>query len=234
MAVKTLGYLLDRLKSSLRNDVCSFCQMTYLQEQHRLICSVCEKRILLRQPVPLMCLGAGTAYAACEFPYAIKRLIYGLKFEQKARNGVILSEVLAHYWQSLSQVPSRVMVIPIPPHQDAEFHHLSQIARPFASHFGYDYVENAFVWKRPVISQHLLLNKRKRRENVAGSLMINPQHANRFKDNMPVLILDDLLTTGATMVEALSAVNLEHSLDQVTALTVSHVPLALSRVQANG
>lgn len=235
MAVISFGSLLDRLKLGLRNEVCPLCLAASVNRRSELVCPACEKQVLLRQPVPIMTLAAGPIYAACEFPHRIKQLIYGLKFEGKTRYGLTLSEILIHYWQQLPQSQEKSwIVVPIPPHVGAErHHHLPLIARPFASHFGYDFVEEGLIWKRTAQLQHTLLNKRKRRENVADAFAINPRLRNHLKPGARLLVFDDLLTTGSTLAEAISTVyRLGHEM-QVNALSVSHVPLAVTRHRLN-
>lgn len=231
MAVKTLSTLLDRLKLGLRDEVCTLCQVVPRQKLHpAMLCPTCERRILLRQPVPVMTLSTGALYAACEFPYRIKQLIYGLKFDQKHQHGLPLSEILIHYWQQLPESSSKGWVIaPVPPHQGAQMAHVSLFARPFASHFGYDFMENGLAWQRETECQHTLLNKRKRRENIAGAFTTDPTLFKRFGPRMKILVMDDLLTSGATLVEAVSTLKRAYPDAHVVALAVSHMPLAVAR-----
>jgi predicted amidophosphoribosyltransferase len=237
MAVKTLGYFLDRLKHSLRNHVCSICQVSpQSNASESLICEPCERRILLRKSVPVVMLRDGPLYAACELSYRMKQLIYGLKFHQKSQNGMVLSDVLIHYWAQLSYASKKGwVVVPVPPHHNTEVVHLPLMARPFASYFGYDFLENGLVWQHPVRPQHKLLNKRKRRENLLGALKVNPAVLTRLdKPSTKILVVDDLLTTGATLAEATAAFKQALPEASVVALAVSHVPLALNRHQLKG
>ncbi len=232
MAVKTLGYYLDRLRLSFRSEVCTLCQQAHVKKQRELVCPLCEKQALIRQPIPLEMLPAGPIYAACGFPYKMKNLLYGLKFKHKTQHGLTLAEVLIHYWQQLPQAEqSRWIVVPIPSHDKTKLPHVSLIARPFASHFGYDFIENGLEWKRSTQLQHTLLNKRKRRENIAGALQVGPELQKRIKPGGRILVVDDLITTGATMAEAMSTVHRANPDVKACALAVSYVPLALTRYQ---
>lgn len=235
MAVKTLGYILDRLKFTLASDTCGLCHALLRKDvDTQTICPTCERRYMLRQPVPVMTLLAGPMYAACEFPYALKRLIYGLKFQKKNQNGMPLSEVLIHYWNRLPESQFRNwIVVPIPPHRHSASGHVPLIARPFASHCGYSFVDDGLIWQRDVCSQHTVLNKRKRRENIAGAFQVNPKLLKRLKPDSRILVVDDIMTTGSTLVEALSTFKRANPEMTLCALSVSHVPLAVTRFQFN-
>jgi predicted amidophosphoribosyltransferase len=186
----------------------------------------------IRQLTPVSKVSGAPLYAACGFPVSIKRMLYDLKFQDKIGNGTMLAEVLAHYWQQLTEAQSKGwMVIPIPTHQTGGHTHMPLIGRPFASHFGYDFVDYGFVWNRPVAHQHTLLNRRKRQENMAGALSIDPVFARQLTSRSKILIVDDLLTTGATLSEAIAAVRRVNPMIQVCALTVSEVPFAIPRLE---
>ncbi len=230
MAVKSLGFFIDRLKISLRNDVCTLCQTIPRANEQEMICAACQKKVFLRQPLPLMTIGSSSIYAACEFPYRMKRLIYDLKFKQQTQHGLTLAEILLHYWQKTP--PSKgnqYIVVPIPPHQNPRINHLPLMTRPFASHFGYNFMEKGLIWQRDVCPQHELHNKRKRRENVSEAFQIHPKLVERLQENTSILIMDDILTTGATLAEAILTFQRVNPKISVTALAASHVPFAISR-----
>jgi predicted amidophosphoribosyltransferase len=233
MAVKSIGQFLDRLKFSLNTELCTMCRSLIKHRQSEMICPACERRFFLRGPQPLMVLLAGSLYSACEFPYALKRILYGLKFQNKAQFGVSLSELLIHYWQQLPEAKKQGwIVVPIPPHgKNTHPAHLPLIARPFASHFGYDFVEDGLSWVKEVEPQQTILNKRKRRENVAGMLQVSPELMMRLQPDRKILVLDDILTTGSTLIEALSTIKRATPEITVSALTVANVPLAVTRQQ---
>lgn len=236
MAVKTLGTFLSRLKHSLNHELCVNCHTMIRIGPEQLLCMACERHLMMRQGVPVLSIAPGAIYAACEFPYKVKQLIYGLKFHRKTQNGLPLSELLIHYWSKLPHNPKvHWVVVPVPPHQEDSFRHVACIARPFASHFGLDFIEDGLMWTRAVQPQHTVLNKRKRRENVAGALQVTPTLLKRItQPNTRILIVDDLVTTGSTMVAALDAVQQAGLSASATALSVSHVPMAIRRRQFNG
>jgi predicted amidophosphoribosyltransferase len=227
--MKTLGMLLDRLKSSLRNDTCILCEQAMPLSMEETICMACEKRIRLRQTLPVIKTTSGPIYAACEFPYRIKRLIYDLKFEQKTGNSLVLADILVHYWHQTGMDKSaKWIVLPVPPHINSAgvgFSHAGMIARPFASRFGYDYAEDVLIWNHPVEPQHLLLSRRKRNDNMKGAFTVNQANLCRFGKQPRFLVIDDLLTTGATLISTLAALKKDVPGSESAGLTVARVPL---------
>lgn len=235
MAVKSLSCLLDRIKFGLLNHTCPLCNLSPVNRQNQMICPSCEKKILLKQHLPLMVLPNISIYAACGFSYKIKQMIYGLKFGNRLENGSILSEIMIHYWQNMPQTSGkRWIVVPIPSHEKNKTPHVSLIARPFASHFGYKFMDDALIWKQRVRLQHTILNKRKRYENIAGAFSVNPLLIKKLNNGDKILLFDDLITTGATMIEAVSTIQRTCGPQiSVCSIAVSHVPLALSRNRLN-
>ncbi len=228
MAVKPFGFLLDRLRLALTDALCPVCRDSMPPKMPGFICPTCEQQLMVRHAVPIMTVSKAPIYTACEFPFRLKRLLYQLKFNNQAELGFPLSQILLHYWQQLPQAQqSGWTVVMIPPHADSALAQLPLLARPLASHFGYDFLENGLQWRHPIQAQHTIYHRRKRRQNIQGALEVHPALAQRLQPKSRILIMDDLMTTGATLSEAVKAFQKVSPDISVTALATAHVPFSL-------
>jgi predicted amidophosphoribosyltransferase len=178
-----------------------------------------------------------SAWTATTLNPRVKKYLYGYKFNNKKEYAECLSGILIQAWQNgLAKTgelqstlnrfqPNSVHVIVIPPHAGKKSK-IEDYAKHFAYHFGYGYYPNALQWQRDVSSQHSLQERRERFRNVQSSLVL--QTAPNHPRPVLVLIIDDLLTTGATLLEARRAIVEGAAIQaniEVMALTLSQVPM---------
>jgi ComF family protein len=98
----------------------------------------------------------------------------------------------------LHQKFPRLLVVPIPMHKIKEkqrgYNQAELISRSFARQIGYRHQPNALIRIRETQPQfELSLNDRAKNLESAFSLAPN------FKTNQPILLVDDIFTTGATL-----------------------------------
>lgn len=99
---------------------------------------------------------------------------------------------------NLHQQFPKLLVIPIPMHKSKQqqrgYNQAELIAHSFARQIGYRYQPNALIRIRETQPQFELgLNDRAQNLESAFSLAPN------FKTNWPILLIDDIFTTGATL-----------------------------------
>ena len=136
MFLKPLAQYLDRLKLSLRSNVCCVCRSESALTEAEFICEPCQVDIKLRNTDPVMTWQKVPIYAACDFPLQLKQWLYQLKFNGKRDHALRLTEIMLHYWHQLPkstrQSTKKTIIIPIPAHRGAHgSHHLNQIFQPF-------------------------------------------------------------------------------------------------------
>lgn len=228
MAVLTFSSLLDRVLRSVRSAHCSLCPNPISNPVDAPLCADCQKQLFMRSPLPVISGASQPIYAACGFPYALKKRLYGLKFYNDTQQASLLVDVLVHYISMVPQLKERRWtVVPIPQRPDANPSHLPSLYRPVASHFGWNYRDQALVWTRETSRQHDILSRRKRRENIRGAFIANPRLEADLRQSEAVLVVDDILTTGTTLTEAMGALQQSHPNLPVFGLTLTHVPFAI-------
>ena len=229
--VMFIGTLWEKIKSALQNQACLLC--SHSLNSTKPFCDQCVERLNFRDYQPILELAFGQIHAATQLNPEVKRLLYGHKFYKRQEYVPQLTGMLVHYWESSlsGQLdfkaihPENVLVAPIPPHTGTTSK-IDLFASRFARHFGYDYRYDLLNWMREVRPQHHIHEKQDRYSNVAQSLRLKSGIIASYRK---VIIVDDLTTTGATLMEAGRAFQDEsgQSLSRkqdLICLAISHVP----------
>jgi ComF family protein len=131
---------------------------------------------------------------------ALRRAIYCLKYEGQRRIGSVLGEWLGSRWvesQSTSLgSPGAYTVVPIPLHAERlrqrGYNQAALISQAFCQRTGLRHWPEALVRVRATAAQHEL-NPLQRQHNLAGAFALKQVPAT------PVLLVDDIYTTGSTV-----------------------------------
>ena len=177
-------------------------------------------------------LGFDRARSFAEYKSALIRAIILLKFEQIEPLGRWFADrlrLIARQGQMDADV-----VVPVPLHLQRErergYNQADLIARPLAKQLGLPYRAVLLVRIRPCPNKHIL-SLEERWESVRGAFATRPGSQ---VDNLRVLLVDDVMTTGATLdacAKALRAAGAKSVIGLTVARAARH-PLAGS-VESN-
>jgi ComF family protein len=138
----------------------------------------------------------------------LKRAIAALKYENRPQVARPLGQYLAEAWIASSDVPQRsLIVVPIPMHPDKQkargFNQAELLAESFCQITGFPLKCQGL--ERVVETQaQFSLSPEAREENLTGAFQIG-KIFRRNPPKHPVLLLDDIYTTGATVRSAIQA-----------------------------
>ncbi len=143
------------------------------------------------------------AFSPCVYEGAIKELILDFKYHNKDHLGKTLSKLMTDFIRQY-RLPMDFMdlVVPVPLHKtrlrEREFNQAEILCENIAGEFSRTMLGNALIRNRNTPTQTDLEVSR-RLLNVRGSFSVNDINAVKGKN---VLLVDDVLTTGATSSEA--------------------------------
>ena len=182
----------------LKSD-CPLCQRPTSRE----LCPYCIKQIqschqenpayLWKQPLPIFAWG--------NYGGVAKRAIAALKYENQPQIGYILGQWLGESWLLNSPQPQKqLLVVPIPMHPKKQkqrgFNQAALIAEGFCNVTGYKLKINGLERIKETEAQ-FNLSPTQRQQNLTGAFVLGKDL--RRPPNIPVLLVDDIYTTGATV-----------------------------------
>lgn len=150
----------------------------------------------------------------------VQRVQHQLKYGNRPRFGVKLGELMAERVGAFTPLPD--LIVPVPLHRtrllERGYNQSAQLAQGLAETLGIPFSEDTITRTRATPSQ-TSLSRPERWTNVSGAFSVtNPD----FVAGKHLLLVDDVLTTGATLVAA------AHALRHANAASVHAVALALA------
>jgi competence protein ComFC len=202
----------------LTENVCEICgrpiQSTTLQDTGQNRCPICRKKPGEQERT--YAFDRARSFAAYDGP--LVRAILLLKFERMEPLGAWFADQLAEVVNS--QGLHADVVVPVPLHRDRErergYNQADLIARPLAKRLKLPHRAVLLVRTRPRPDKHIL-SLEERWESVRGAFATRPGSQ---VDNLRVLLVDDVVTTGATL-DACARALREAGAKSVLGLTVA-------------
>jgi ComF family protein len=194
-----MNYELKQLFSLFLEQPCLLCD----RSAKDLICIYCQRKLTdeqLNRPQELW-QGDLPVFAWGKYDGQLKRAIAALKYHNQPELGILLGRWLGNAW--LDRVPvkhTKLTIIPIPMHQEKlktrGFNQTVKITQGFCETTGYRFQTQALIRTKQTEAM-FGLNPLQRQENIQNAFQIGDK-----LPKTPVLLLDDIYTTGVTVKEA--------------------------------
>lgn len=205
----------------LPEKICNICgcllESLPVAEGERLLCPFCRRQSY----------GFDRARSYAVYDGALVRAVLLLKFEAMTPLGSWFAARLAEVVERAGESLAADVVVPVPLHRERQrergYNQAELIARPLARRLGLPCRSVLLVRTRPRPDK-LHLSLEERWESVRGAFATRPGSQ---VDNLRVLLVDDVMTTGATLDACAKALR-EAGAKSVTGLTVGR---ALRRMQ---
>lgn len=198
--------MFKQLLSVFLESRCQFCPRPAANDLCSSLCEYCYQKLSSHQ------LSTGdrrelyqtqSIYAWGRYDGQLKRAIARMKYQNQPEIGSLLGTELGKAWlaSGLLKRSPKVAVVPIPMHQQKQrergFNQAEIIAREFCRVTGYYFNTRALVRVKDTEAMFNLTSALARAKNLQGAFKIGsklPWH--------PVLLIDDIHTTGTTVQEA--------------------------------
>jgi len=163
------------------------------------------------------------AWAACQYIDPVRDLICRFKYGQRTYLRRAFAKWILQFIQLYNlDIGQFDIIVPIPLHlsryRERGYNQSLLLAGPVAGHFGIDLDAHALIRTRPT-SPQATLSEKERWTNIRGAFRI--RNPSRYYGKN-ILIVDDLLTTGATASEA------AHAFKRIGTGTVGVLTLAIT------
>jgi ComF family protein len=165
--------------------VCPYCDRQLQQAK------VPNPKYLWQGDLPLFVWGA--------YGGILKRAIAQMKYDNQPQLGTWLGEQLGHSWrQHFPQQPLSIIPIPMHPSKQQErgFNQAELISRQFTQVIQAHHAPQVLV-RRQATKALFDLNRQQRQQELANAFVLDAQ-AKRGLGDRPVLLIDDIYTSGST------------------------------------
>jgi len=204
--LKNRGFLDLFLKSecplcqrSTVNQICRDCQ-NQIQS-----CQLAQKNAFWQPPLPLFAWGA--------YGGGLKRSIAALKYENQPQLARPLGQWLAQAWLDSPYSRQKATIVPIPMHAAKQkkrgYNQAELLARSFCELTGLPLRAQGLVRVRATEAQ-FGLSSEDRQQNLQDAIQLGSEFRQCLQ-TQPVVLLDDIYTTGATVAAAIAALK-RHSI----------------------
>jgi ComF family protein len=197
--------MLDKFLSLFLQSNCPLCQ----RSTGEIVCFNCQNQLKscqLNNPrqfwqgkLPLFVWGI--------YQGKLKQAIAALKYDKHLQLAELMGDWLAEAWlnSSLDKQTKKLTVIPIPLHQkklqDRGFNQAELIARSFCRLTGYSLQAQGLERVKETQAMFNLNSLDERKSNVRDAFVLG-KGLQKCRPNSPVLLIDDIYTTGTTASEA--------------------------------
>lgn len=162
------------------------------------------------------------ARAVCRFEGTARDLIHRLKYSDRLDLALTLGRMMVQAGQSL--LAETDLIVPVPLHRTRlwrrRFNQAAALAEVIAAHSARPYSPFALE-RRKRTRQQVGLTKAQRADNLQGAFVV-PVHRRPLVEGRAILLVDDVLTTGATVNAAARAL-LRAGATRVDCLTFARV-----------
>jgi len=149
----------------------------------------------------------------------VKKIIQLLKFSHKKTMSLVLARIVFEYFKKLNLKEDFIVIYPdsfIFKNLSRGYEHMYLVAKEFCNLSGLKLYKHAILKTKNTIAQYKAKN---RRTNIKEAFKINKKYIELLK-RKPVLLIDDIITSGATLEEIISVLKKEN-INNITCLTIS-------------
>jgi ComF family protein len=181
-------------RSSSR-ELCPYC------ERQLQTCQLPDPKVKWQAPIPIFSWGV--------YGGSLKRAIAAMKYDNQPQIGRLLGECLGEAWLlNFTKYQKNLLVVPIPLHASKQkqrgYNQAALIAQGFCQTTGLKLKLNGLERVRETQAQ-FSLSVAEREKNLAAAFSVG--QGLRHHRDIPILLVDDIYTTGATAASAVQTLN---------------------------
>lgn len=191
------------------------------------VCSDCLSNISLNDFSPQKSYKGCQIFSATVYQEEMKKLIRGIKYHNKKRLSFYIARVMVSFWNNLPEdiIKKQYQILPMPLYKIRQnrrgYNQSTLISKEFVKNFDKNKFKiNEKLVERIKNTKPLYnLNKKERKEALEGAFhWVGKNYIN----NLPILIIDDITTTGSSCFSLIDTL-LDAGVDDIVVLTCCSV-----------
>ena len=208
--------ILDLLLDMIYKKKCYFCGKS---KQSLKMCSDCYDELCFSDIKVNRIINGINVYSCGIYEKNLQKLIRGLKYHKQKELAYYLAKFMYEYYTKLN-IDKTFQVVPVPLHKNRirkrKYNHMELVAEEFCKLSGS--VPNFDLIKRVKDTKpQYKLSRTERLNNLAQAFEVD-----KTKNlSMPVLIIDDICTTGSTFEEMINSLNIA-GINDITCISASN------------
>lgn len=179
---------------------CFFCQKRLSND---FVCQKCKEKYHLKID--------GIFTAADWSDHLLREIIYLYKYSFIKEMAVPLSKLMIDFWQTnqlTNYLTNQLILVPVPLFKRRlawrGFNQAGILSEILGEKFNIE-VKEILERGRATLPQMEIKDKKTRQENVSGAFKIKPEFLKLNMENRTIILIDDVSTTGATLIECAKA-----------------------------
>ena len=183
------------------------------------MCPDCYNELLYNLKQPNRIINGVNIYTCGIYEKNLQKLIRGLKYHKQKELTYYLAKFMWEYFSDLN-LSDKYQIIPVPLHKNRikkrKYNHMELVAEEFSKLSGFP-VNNDLIKRIKDTKPQYKLSKSERMQNLNKAFKVD-----NTKDlKLPVLIIDDICTTGSTFEEMINTLKL-NGINNITCLASSN------------
>lgn len=163
------------------------------------MCSDCYEELTFSEFRANRIIDGVDIYSCGIYEKTLQKLIRGLKYHKQRDLAYYLAKFMWEYFRNLGE-QRKFQVVPVPLHKNRikkrKYNHMEIVAEEFCKLSGFT-LNNELIKRVKDTKPQYKLSRPQRMQNLSGAFEVDKTR----NLNLPVLILDDICTTGATFEE---------------------------------
>ena len=206
--------ILKKLLDFIYETKCYFCSSS---DEDKIFCSKCYNSVKFRPFEPVFFIEKTKVYAVTYYKDVTQKLIRAVKYHNQKDLAYYQAKLMFEYWQKITD-NRNYTVIPVPMFysraRKRKYNHMDLVCGEFCKMTGYTLDTKSLIRNRETAPQYNL-SRAEREKNLKDAFTLLND-----KIQEPVLLMDDISTTGTTLKEIIKVLN-EKNITDITAFVTS-------------
>lgn len=183
-----------------------------------ILCSKCYNSLEFNPPMVDRIINGSNIYIAGGYDNNMQKIIRGLKYHNKKDLAYYQAKFMYEYFKMLD-IDKQFQVVPVPLHKDRQrkrrYNHMELVAKEFCEMTGF--ILNCELIKRVKNTKpQYKLTRVQRMQNLDSAFVVDTSK----EMNLPILLLDDICTSGATFESIILELN-KNNMKDITCFATS-------------